>query len=169
MKKLLLVSVAAVMLMLSTSSKAGLMTELPEETYITENGLDWTWVSRWGTGSALAPELPTFHAGWRYATTAELDYLFENLVALFLNAGNPIESTAYWNEPNQVGVDQTDLSGGYIMSGTNMMSYGNGLNCTGSTPCDTFYVRTSVEVPAPASVALWLLALVALRSVRKKS
>lgn len=169
MKKLLLASITAVMLMFSTSSNAGLMTELTEDTYITSNGLDWTWASRWGTGSTAAPEQPTFHVGWRYATTQELDYLFENLVNLFLNSGSPIESTAFWNDEIQVGVDQGDLSGGYIMSGANIMSYGNGLICTGTAPCDTFYVRERVEVPAPASIALWALALVALRSVRKKT
>jgi len=171
MKSIFAVLLVIVCLLPSTKSNAALITELPSDTYITSAGLDWTWVSRWGFGSFDAPELPSFHEGWRFATTAELDYLFENLVNIFLNSGDPIESTAYWNAPDQVGVNIGDLSNGYIMSGSNIMSYGNGLICTGSTPCDTFYVRdvsNQVEVPAPESISLLVLSLLGLVISRKK-
>lgn len=174
MKKFSSLILAIGLMILSAPSSAALISALPSDTYITSDGLDWTWASKWGTGSANAPELPTFHAGWRYATTSELDFLFENLVSLFLNAGNPIESTAYWNDASQVGVNSSDLSGGYIMSGPNIMSYGNGLNCTGITPCDTFYVRATTDdnnnrVPAPATLLLLALGLLALRFAKRKA
>ncbi|MET0101251.1 MAG: PEP-CTERM sorting domain-containing protein [Sedimenticola sp.] len=169
MKKIITGIIITAAFLFGTPATAALIEDLPSDTYISANGIDWTWASKWGTGSAAAPEAPTFHEGWRYATTSELDYLFENLVNLFLNGGNPIESTAYWNDVGQTGVNTGDLSNGYIMSGPNLMSYGNGLMCTGTTPCDTFYVRDGESIPAPAPLALLGLGLAALGFSRKRN
>ncbi|HRE17950.1 MAG TPA: PEP-CTERM sorting domain-containing protein [Rhodocyclaceae bacterium] len=123
---------------------------LPASTYITDNGLDWTWASPWGTvNEGIKVAAPSAHEGWRYATVAELEYLFANLVDEFVNGGSPIQSVAYWELDGTNWVDISDLESGAIMSGNN---YFNGI-CPGNV-CEVFYVRDANAVPAPMTLAL---------------
>lgn len=136
---------------------------LPANTYVTNNGLDWTWVSPWGTineGSYFAS--PSAHAGWRYATVSELQYLFANLVDDFVNGGTPIQSVSYWELNGTNHVDVGDLQGGYIMSGNNYFN-----NICLNNVCDVFYVREGNAVPAPMTLALLGAGLLALGISRR--
>lgn len=177
MKKLKSLLIASAFLFCGSAFAAPISGPLPSDTYITANGLDWTWASPWSHVQSWVYG-PETNAGWRYATSSELDYLFVNLINVFLNGANPsIQSTIYWNDPNRAGyVDDFDLSGGYIASGTTTMTYGNSLNvCGGDANCEQFYVRgasgqePTTPVPAPATLFLFGLGLAALgKSKRKK-
>lgn len=131
---------------------------LPTDTYITADGLDWTWASPWGTvNEGIRVAAPDIRPGWRYATVGELEYLFANLVDTFLNAGDPIHSVLYWELDGTDWVDESDLTSGYIMSGPNYFDP----ICAGA-PCEVFYVRGAIDggVPSPAPVLLLGTALI---------
>lgn len=149
----------------SSSAFAYITSPLPSNTYVTDNGLDWTWASPWGTvneGVRLAA--PSVHADWRYATVTELEYLYANLVDDFINGGAPIQSVAYWELDGTNWVDQNDLEIGAIMSGNN---YFNAI-CPGNV-CEVFYVRgAGNSVPVPGTLALFGLGALALGLTRRK-
>lgn len=149
----------------SSSAFAYITGPLPSSTYITDNGLNWTWASPWGTfseGTRFAA--PSAHDGWRYATVTELQYLYANLVDDFLNAGDPIQSVAYWDlDGSNNHVDTGDLNGGYIMSGGNYFED----VCNGQ-PCEVFYVQDGNRVPLPGTLALLGVGGLALGLTRRK-
>lgn len=156
--------VASFLALSSTSAMAYLSGPLPADTYISNNGLDWTWASPWGTineGIKVAP--PSAHEGWRYATVGELEYLFANLVDDFLNNGNPVHSVPYWELDGTDWVDANDLAGGFIMSGNNFFNQA----CDGNV-CDVFYVRDGNGVPIPSTLALLGIAGLALGLTRRE-
>lgn len=165
MKNLRGFCVSVILSLLATSSAFAYITNpLPSSTYVTDNGLDWTWASPWGTvneGTKVAA--PTAHEGWRYATVSELEYLFANLVDDFLNAGTPIQSVAYWELDGTNWVDTSDLTGGWIMSGGNYFNSG----CNNNV-CEVFYVRGANSVPAPATLGLLGIGFLALSLSRRK-
>lgn len=165
MKTLKKIGLTAVFLALSSSSAfAYLSGPLPASTYISDNGLDWTWVSPWGTiNEGIKFASPGAHAGWRYASVSELEYLFANLVDDFLNNGTPIQSVAYWELDGTNWVDTSDLTGGYIMSGNNYFNQ----SCDGSV-CEVFYVRGGNGVPIPSTLALLGIAGLALGLTRRE-
>lgn len=151
----------------SSSAFAYIATALPAGTYITDAGIDWTWASPWGTsGEGINHAGPSAHAGWRYATSTELNYLFANLVDDFLNGGSPIESVAYWELDGTNFVNIGDLQAGAIMSGPNE---GSAFQC-GTLPCEVFYVRDNGnnEVPLPGTLALLGIGALALGLTRRK-
>lgn len=148
----------------SSSAFAYITSPLPSSTYVSDNGLNWTWVSPWGTlyeGTKFAP--PSAHDGWRYATVTELEYLYANLVDDFLNAGNPIQSVAYWELDGTNFVNESDLSAGYIMSGNNFFNQ----DCAGNV-CEVFYVQGGNSVPVPGTLALLGVGALALGLSRRK-
>jgi hypothetical protein len=148
----------------SSSAFAYIAAPLPASTYITNNGLDWTWVSPWGTfNEGIKFASPSAHEGWRYATLGELEYLFANLVNDFVNGGTPIQSVAYWELDGTNWVDIGDLQGGYLMSGNN---YSNSM-CS-NRPCEVFYVRGANGVPVPSTLALLGIASLVFGFTRRK-
>lgn len=139
--------------------------DLPAGTYITDAGLDWTWASPWGTvNEGIKVAAPTAHAGWRYATVTELQYLFANLVDDFVNGGSPIQSVAYWELDGTNWVDIGDLQSGAIMSGNNYFN-----NICFNNVCEVFYVRDANGVPAPMTLALLGAGFLALGFSRRKN
>ncbi|MEZ5529218.1 MAG: hypothetical protein R3E57_04645 [Porticoccaceae bacterium] len=152
----------------SSSAYAYLAGPLPADTYVQANGLDWTWASPWGTiyeGTKFAA--PTAHEGWRYATVTELEYLFNNLVDVFLNGGSPIQSVLYWDlDGTSTHVDTGDLIGGYIMSGDNYFND----SCFNNV-CEVFYVRggdIGNSIPAPGTLTLLCIGLLAFGLTTRK-
>ncbi len=165
MTKLKKIGLSVIFSALASSSAFAYITDpLPSSTYITANGLNWTWASPWGTlNEGLTHASPAAHAGWRYATVTELEYLYANLVDDFLNGGSPIQSVAYWELDGTNFVNESDLQGGYIMSGNN---YFNSL-CLNNV-CEVFYVQGGNSVPVPGTLALLGLGALALGLTRRK-
>ncbi|MHB1427360.1 MAG: PEP-CTERM sorting domain-containing protein [Rhodocyclaceae bacterium] len=165
MRKIRNIGLSAIFLALTSTSALAYITDpLPASTYVSANGLDWTWASPWGTineGAKVAP--PTAHEGWRYASVSELQYLFDNLVDDFINGGDPIQSVAYWELDGTNWVDISDLTGGYIMSGANFFNSA----CQGNV-CEVFYVRDANGVPLPSTLALFGIAALAFGFTRRE-
>lgn len=146
----------------SISAAAIITTDLAANTYITNNGLDWTWAGPVASTSFGSNELkaPSFHSGWRYATTAELSYL-DNILNLFYDANNnnaPIHSAQYWNT-YYTHVDQSNWNAGEIGSGP-----GYGANWY-----ETVYVRDVSAVPVPAAAFMFAPALLGFIGLRRKA
>ena len=167
MRTLKKIGLSVILSVLASSSAFAYVTDpLPSSTYITDNSLDWTWASPWGTvneGSKFAS--PSAHESWRYATVTELQYLYANLVDVFLNGGAPIQSVAYWELDGTNWVDTGDLQGGYVMSGN---SYFN-QSCGNGSPCEVFYVRSTNSVPLPGTLALLGIGSLALCLTRRRN
>lgn len=155
-----------VFLALANSSAFAYITDpLPSNTYVAANGLNWTWVSPWGTlyeGEKFVS--PSVHEGWRYATVSELEYLYANLVDDFLNGGTPIQSVAYWELDGTGFVNNGDLRSGYIMSGNNYFD-----DICYQNVCEVFYVQGSNSVPVPGTLALLGVGSLALALARRKT
>ncbi len=138
---------------------------LPANTYITWNGLDWTWAApvsqvNWGNGNVLSA--PTFHEGWRFATIEEWTPFAalngNTRLAMFTNAnGGYINSVVYWNT-SFTHVDASDMSGSAIS------------RTLGGGALEMVYVRGGDEqaVPEPATIALFGLGLLGLAGVSRK-
>jgi len=165
-------------------------TDLTEDTYITYKDIDWTWASpvneaSWESGSNIlyGPEL---HAGWRYASLAELNTLRNELTLLDFTKKDIngddfyVQSVEYWNsdflsiseslEPDASdSVD--DFLGGWISSDP---SYYPGVHADDELNLwDRFYVRdiadrVSTPVPEPSTIMTFAIALIAL-SMRKRA
>jgi len=149
--------------LVSSSASAYITDPLPSSTYVTDNNLDWTWASPWGTineGTKVAA--PSAHEGWRYATVAELQYLYSNLLDDFLPGNVPVQSVAYWELDGTNWVDIDDLQGGYIMSGNNYFN-----NACAGNVCEVFYVRDANSVPTPATLSLLGIGFLALALTRR--
>lgn len=130
-----------------------ILSDLPTSTYVTKDGLDWTWASPvneefWGGNTLYAPSL---HAGWRFATDAELASA-PNL-ADFNNGA--IQSVVYWNSVISW-VDPGDLQNGAYAS-----SWGHGVY-------ETLYVRDTIDIPEPQSLSLLGLGLLGLMGVFRR-
>ncbi len=135
----------------TTASAAAITDPLPSSTFVSFAGLDWTWVSAITTSRASnIVEAPTFHNGWRYASSSELSTLQGNKSKFFIN-NTPIHSALYWNS-NFTHVDVGDFNRNYICStiSTCLRTHRNS---------ELVYVRDfqpSVNaVPIPAAV--WLM------------
>lgn len=123
------------------------LTDLPVDTYVTKDSLDWAWASPVNEelfgGNILSD--PSLHSGWRFATTEEL----LNIPTLADFGNGSIQSVIYWNTIF-THVDASDLQGGFFSS-----NWGNGVN-------ETFYVRDVANpssVPLPAALPLMLSAI----------
>jgi len=147
--------------------------------YVTYANLDWAWVSPvneqfWGcpadivdaenylvtvlTNSGCDNQLlaPEYREGWRYATSAELDILYNQLgfLAFMPTQNTLIQAASYWNT-SFTHVDTNDFIGAYIKS-----EWGNG-------SYETFYVRDSQQVPEPSTLMIFALGLITLVSRKK--
>ena len=128
--------------------------ELQESSYITFEGLDWTWASVVSSSNFASNvlEAPSYREGWRFATVEE----FANRpdASAFLDGnGGVINSVPYWNSVY-----------GSVSSG----NYDNGVNGLIARTIDSpdpkfweiWYVRDSVvagSVPEPSTWAMLLL------------
>lgn len=150
----------------SNATFATLITsDLTADTYVSNNGIDWTWASPvnaefFSTNQLMAP---SFHAGWRYATAEELSYLV-NFMSIddFTRAdGSLIHSAEYWNTV-YTHVDKSNFENAEISS-----MWNNSFN----RYFETVYVRASqttpVSVPEPTNIAIFGLGLIVL-AFRKK-
>jgi len=148
----------------SNATFATLITsDLTPDTYVSNNGIDWTWASPvnaefFGSNQLMAP---SFHDGWRYATVDELSYLVNFMsIADFTRAdGSLIHSAEYWNTV-YTHVDKSNFENAEISS-----MWNNSFN----TYFETVYVRASqtTPVPEPTNIAIFGLGLIAL-AFRKK-
>ncbi len=147
--------------------------------YVSYANLDWAWVSPvseqfWGCQNEIVNSeeylvtvlndsgcdnqllAPEYREGWRYATLAELDILYNQLgfLAFMPTQNNLIHATSYWNT-NFTHVDASDFIGNYISS-----EWGSRAN-------ETFYVRDSQSVPEPSTLLIFALGLIALVSKKR--
>ena len=86
----------------SNATFATLITsDLAPDTYVSNNGIDWTWASPVNSEFFSSNQLmaPSFHDGWRYATVDELSYLvnFMSIDDFTRPDGSLIHSAQYWN------------------------------------------------------------------------
>jgi len=134
-------------------------TDLADDTYITVNGIDWTWASSvnseiFGSNQLMAP---SFH-GWRFATEEEITFLKTSLTLADFTRddGTYIHSTDYWNtqmfDINTLNFIDDAVSSQWVPEGA-FNSY-----------FETFYVRAAqtTPVPEPTSIAIFGLGLIAL-------
>jgi len=121
---------------------------VPKSVTVVHNGLRWAWASPvasqfWGGGNEL--KVPSFHAGWRYATAQEM--LSIPPIALFQAlAGGAAAAAPYWNTVF-THVDPSDYNAGNVLSVPDGSHY------------ESLYVTA---VPEPSSIALLGLGAVGL-------
>ena len=164
--------------LISSSSFAGLMQDLPESTYYSDGVYDWTWASPvnvttqvvvgggfgGGAGFTNTFEDADFHAGWMdfdEFNNPDIYALFEALTLSNFTRGDGsiIQSAAYWNT-NYTYVNEDKFS-------TRLGKKNDVLGITDSF--ETFYVRvTPSDVPEPSTIMIFAIALIAL-SLRKRA
>lgn len=160
MKKKFLAGLAVGLVVFGLAGMANasiIASDLPSDTYIIHDSLEWTWVapvnepSWYGSNELMAP---SFHAGWRFATDSEM--ASRPLYADFLRQdGSVIQSVQYWNT-SFTHVDTGDFSNGYVSS-----AWGHGWN-------ETVYVRDMAATPEPATLLLLGSGLAGLIGARRK-
>lgn len=136
----------------SVASANPVLTDLPSNTYIDVNGLDWTWAApvsspEWYGYNHLSD--PSLHAGWRYATVAE--WAARPSASAFLDANsNVTQSAIYWNTVFNF-VDYFDGANGYLNRTLDLSGNPNWY--------DIWYVRNDVvsAVPEPSTWAMMIL------------
>jgi hypothetical protein len=165
MKKILL-SVGMLALAMSPVVQSAIITtDLTADTYITNNGLDWTWASpvTSATWSSSTLEAPDFHAGWRYATQAELSFLDTILDLFYTPQGEAIQSVQYWNT-SFTHTDARDWNQGKITSSAAAAALSSSYD-------ETVYVRGSdvSAVPIPAAAFMFAPALLGFIGLRRKA
>lgn len=166
----------SLLFLVATPSFATLITtpiteDLAADTYITYQGYDWTWAAPINTTNYSDNDPTTgvwvdnvfedasFHTGWMYIDTPELNALFSTLtLADFTNSNNEIiQSVAYWNS-HFVHVDTGDFN---QRSGVKSADVGAENN-------ETFYVRVAVaQVPEPTTLFIFAASLLGF-SIRKR-
>lgn len=156
---------ATFLLIQSSSAFATLITtDLSDDTYITVNGIDWTWASSvnseiYGINQLMAP---SFH-GWRFATQEEITFLKTSLTLADFTRddGTYIHSAEYWNtqffDINTFNFIDDAVSSNWVAQGSFNDYF------------ETFYVRATqtTPVPEPTNIAIFGLGLIAL-ACRKK-
>lgn len=165
MKKMIISIIILISSIVSAQANAALIGPLPSNTYVTNNSLDWTWVSavsHSGYCCGITIAGPETRSGWRYATLSELDYL-DTILGLFFNNGAPIESSAYWQD-GYTGVNPSNWLAGDISSGPGTYSSGEGY-------FELVYVRGGNlnAVPIPAAAFLFAPALLGFMGLRRKA
>jgi hypothetical protein len=138
-------------------------TDLPEHTYISYAGYDWTWVAPVSStefvfdsgNSTNILQDPNFYAGWMFIVGEELTSLFDDLsIAHFTDInGDIIQSTAYWNSHFEH-VDVYDFISGDHYNYAKVAFNHPYVNF------ETFYVRKSLEkVPEPFMLVVFAMGL----------
>lgn len=178
MNKLLLKLIVIFSLAFATHAQATLITSdvnyIAEDNYITYQNLDWAWASIvnvefWGNNQLFAPET---HAGWRYATEAEMSLFKANLSLIDFTRtdaqGNVfyVQAVEYWNSEFTLFTDPNftaNINAGQVASVWQKQRYDRG------DFFDTFYVRDVLQlraspasVPEPSTLAILALALISL-------
>lgn len=151
-RKQFLISAIGMFGMMGTALANPVLTDLTSDTYITKNGIDWTWASpvsseNWSSNILSAPSLH----GWRFATEQEWSFLPS--LAEFTNSdGSYIQSVKYWNTKFNH-VDGGDYASGFVC---------RIWDCAQGQPYEMVYVRDALNpsaVPLPAALPLMLSAL----------
>jgi hypothetical protein len=151
---------------ISQQAIAGIITaDLPENTYISYAGYDWTWASPVSSteyvfdgDSTNILQDPDFHMGWMFIVGENLTTLFDDLsLSDFTDFNNDyIQSAAYWNS-HFTHVDPNDFSSGDYYNSSMVVFpdiYAN---------FETFYVRVAVNsIPEPLTIIIFTLGLITL-------
>jgi hypothetical protein len=175
MRKLKLTIISVIFYCISQQAIAGIITaDLPENTYITYGGYDWTWASPvsvtnysydFFNGIELVPVEnyfadPTAHQGWMFISD-ELGILFENLTLEDFTDTNDdiIHSFSYWNSHFN-NVSQADIINFDIREYYNLKMLEDGHRAKNY---ETFYVRVAVtNIPEPLTIVFFTLGLITL-------
>ncbi|GHE99201.1 PEP-CTERM sorting domain-containing protein [Thalassotalea profundi] len=179
------------MLFVSSSSHATLITDsslITSDHYVSVGSLDFAWASPvnveyWDDYNQLYA--PTIHEGWDYATSEELEILFENvtLADFYISDGVYRNAAKFWNSYFEDvvlrftvgGVEYVDISNLDNFTNKQVKSFWTvGDMDTFGSDFETFYVRRnnqggggSVDVPEPTTVMIFGFGLIAL-ALRKK-
>jgi hypothetical protein len=186
MRKLKLTIITVIFYCISQQAIASIITaDLPENTYITYGGYDWTWASPvsvtnysydFFNGIELVPVEnyfadPTAHQGWMFISD-ELSALFENLTLEDFTDTNDdiIHSFSYWNSifSNVSELSISDFDN--ILQGS-IRNFGDGEyynlimleDGNRREDYETFYVRVAVNsIPEPLTIIIFTLGLIIL-------
>ncbi|MCJ8295370.1 MAG: PEP-CTERM sorting domain-containing protein [Colwellia sp.] len=103
---------------------------------------------------------PGYREGWRFATSSELDTVF-NILTLFsfydFENSMFIQATEYWNT-NYINIDYSNFQDNLISG-----------EWSDNTPFETFYIRDHLaqSVPEPSTLIIFVLGLFTLLSRKK--
>jgi hypothetical protein len=164
MRKLKLTIITVIFYFISQQAMASIITaDLPENTYISYAGYDWTWASPVSSteyvfddgDSTNILQDPNFHMGWMFIVGENLTTLFDNLsLSDFTDInGDYIQSAAYWNS-HIIHVDPADYDDGRYYNLATEPTEDHYANY------ETFYVRVAVtNIPEPLTIVIFTLGL----------
>jgi hypothetical protein len=186
MRKLKLTIITVIFYCISQQAIASIITaDLPENTYITYGGYDWTWaspVSVTNYSYNLRNDIesvqlenyfagPSSHQGWMFISD-ELSALFENLTLEDFTDTNDdiIHSFSYWNSIFSNVSELSDNDFNNVLQGSirnfddseyyNLIMLEDGHD---REDYETFYVRVAVSsIPEPLTIIIFTLGIITL-------